>query len=130
MAYKLGSNSNSGAYDSMQKTGLIAGDQSIFNDGDPKKKVKVKVNRKGETITKEKIILPDGTKKKSKAVQGPTTYKINQAAEISANVGGKVDGKVEYFSPQAKFDPGTKTCLLYTSPSPRDKRQSRMPSSA
>ena len=25
---------------------------------------------------------------------------------------------------------GPKTCLLYTSPSPRDKRQSRMPSSA
>ena len=25
---------------------------------------------------------------------------------------------------------GTKICLLYTSPSPRDKRQSRMPSSA
>ena len=26
--------------------------------------------------------------------------------------------------------PRTKICLLYTSPSPRDKRQSRMPSSA
>ena len=26
--------------------------------------------------------------------------------------------------------PGVLTCLLYTSPSPRDKRQSRMPSSA
>ena len=26
--------------------------------------------------------------------------------------------------------PGAKPCLLYTSPSPRDKRQSRMPSSA
>ena len=25
---------------------------------------------------------------------------------------------------------GVSTCLLYTSPSPRDKRQSRMPSSA
>ena len=25
---------------------------------------------------------------------------------------------------------GAKVCLLYTSPSPRDKRQSRMPSSA
>ena len=25
---------------------------------------------------------------------------------------------------------GAKNCLLYTSPSPRDKRQSRMPSSA
>ena len=35
-----------------------------------------------------------------------------------------------------ELDPGTvapmltKACLLYTSPSPRDKRQSRMPSSA
>ena len=27
-------------------------------------------------------------------------------------------------------DPTPQTCLLYTSPSPRDKRQSRMPSSA
>ena len=28
------------------------------------------------------------------------------------------------------LSPGDKACLLYTSPSPRDKRQSRMPSSA
>ena len=28
------------------------------------------------------------------------------------------------------FDQNQVTCLLYTSPSPRDKRQSRMPSSA
>ena len=28
------------------------------------------------------------------------------------------------------FKLGSKNCLLYTSPSPRDKRQSRMPSSA
>ena len=28
------------------------------------------------------------------------------------------------------FMEGAKDCLLYTSPSPRDKRQSRMPSSA
>ena len=27
-------------------------------------------------------------------------------------------------------DPADRACLLYTSPSPRDKRQSRMPSSA
>ena len=29
-----------------------------------------------------------------------------------------------------KLNDHTKNCLLYTSPSPRDKRQSRMPSSA
>ena len=40
------------------------------------------------------------------------------------------------FSPNAHNEDGTvdvaeyATCLLYTSPSPRDKRQSRMPSSA
>ena len=28
------------------------------------------------------------------------------------------------------YTPNAHTCLLYTSPSPRDKRQSRMPSSA
>ena len=31
---------------------------------------------------------------------------------------------------KALKDEGYKVCLLYTSPSPRDKRQSRMPSSA
>ena len=29
-----------------------------------------------------------------------------------------------------KIDPKDQTCLLYTSPSPRDKHRSRMPSSA
>ena len=32
--------------------------------------------------------------------------------------------------PPGFFDKVGDTCLLYTSPSPRDKRQSRMPSSA
>ena len=32
--------------------------------------------------------------------------------------------------PDPAADPTVYTCLLYTSPSPRDKRQSRMPSSA
>ena len=35
-----------------------------------------------------------------------------------------------YFSYQIKFTDNPSGCLLYTSPSPRDKRQSRMPSSA
>ena len=39
-------------------------------------------------------------------------------------------GVQEFIAPS--FDPfeEDRTCLLYTSPSPRDKRQSRMPSSA
>ena len=46
----------------------------------------------------------------------------------------KVDAKkaVEAFvdTVSNELKEGGKVCLLYTSPSPRDKRQSRMPSSA
>ena len=38
-------------------------------------------------------------------------------------------GKGDFISNMAKLNPDN-VCLLYTSPSPRDKRQSRMPSSA
>ena len=38
--------------------------------------------------------------------------------------GSSGQGQANHFKPKGK------DCLLYTSPSPRDKRQSRMPSSA
>ena len=40
------------------------------------------------------------------------------------------DGKVEVKVYKAKKNEKSKTCLLYTSPSPRDRQKSRMPSSA
>ena len=43
------------------------------------------------------------------------------------------EGRVPLHTLRAEIDYATReanTCLLYTSPSPRDKRQSRMPSSA
>ena len=36
----------------------------------------------------------------------------------------------DWFLHEVRFDSTDMSCLLYTSPSPRDKRQSRMPSSA
>ena len=54
----------------------------------------------------------------------------NEAAQIAKDLAAKVDeaaaGKEN--APRFKFDQGT--CLLYTSPSPRDRTRSRMPSSA
>ena len=47
------------------------------------------------------------------------------AVELGLNVASKPDSQDICFVPTGKY-----TCLLYTSPSPRDKRQSRMPSSA
>ena len=46
---------------------------------------------------------------------------------------GEVEEEVDVEWEKRKLAPSTvtfKDCLLYTSPSPRDKRQSRMPSSA
>ena len=40
------------------------------------------------------------------------------------------DDRSVVLSVMAANTDGTNSCLLYTSPSPRDKRQSRMPSSA
>ena len=35
-----------------------------------------------------------------------------------------------FLLPQPETQTGSRTCLLYTSPSPRDRQKSRMPSSA
>ena len=54
------------------------------------------------------------------AVSGSGTAALN-SLEKELSLG-------EHLTPQ--YADGYYTCLLYTSPSPRDKRQSRMPSSA
>ena len=56
-------------------------------------------------------------------------------AEVSLGglftTGTDMENAADYLSLlSARYDQGVNVCLLYTSPSPRDKRQSRMPSSA
>ena len=49
---------------------------------------------------------------------------IKTVDNTKAPAAGDVDGSNE------TNDDGVKTCLLYTSPSPRDRQKTRMPSSA
>ena len=53
----------------------------------------------------------------------------NLAGEIWLNLSGRIFRQI-LEQPYERHLTGSITCLLYTSPSPRDKRQSRMPSSA
>ena len=65
---------------------------------------------------KNTVILFD----KARGPGGRASFK-----RIRGNIG--FDHGTQYFSPKT---PGFKSCLLYTSPSPRDVEESRMPSSA
>ena len=51
-------------------------------------------------------------------------------SELNENGEPKYSNQSIYECAHDWVSQGNKSCLLYTSPSPRDKRQSRMPSSA
>ena len=55
----------------------------------------------------------------------PLSVRSEGPAPVEGSHSWNVNAKIHYVYPGTKY-----TCLLYTSPSPRDKRQSRMPSSA
>ena len=55
-------------------------------------------------------------------------FKISARGKVIMPQAGKRHGMIKRTNSQIRKQRGT--CLLYTSPSPRDKRQSRMPSSA
>ena len=66
------------------------------------------------------------------AINCTSSETINAAIKGFAEA--ESDGIIQFSLGGAEFGSGlgvkNKVCLLYTSPSPRDKRQSRMPSSA
>ena len=75
------------------------------------------------------VSLPDGIHS-IKFEHGTTTGKrvvwVDNKEILRKNWMFKLVGKIEFAVSKSK----ALICLLYTSPSPRDKRQSRMPSSA
>ena len=64
----------------------------------------------------------DVTMKTDNVVIGATGDCKGNIETHNADIWGKFDGEIKAS--------GTLTCLLYTSPSPRDRTRSRMPSSA
>src|SRR5665811_1454436 len=86
----------------------------------------------GETVKMEKIASEPGTPIVFDKVLVVTTdagTQIGKPYVLDAKVSGTIlrttrDRKIRVFTYK------NKTCLLYTSPSPRDRTRSRMPSSA
>ena len=60
-------------------------------------------------------------------IDGNVIISINDNNDLKKYIGKFVEANISFAD---EYDLYGETCLLYTSPSPRDKRQSRMPSSA
>ena len=73
-----------------------------------------------------KVDLPASTAKPAPRPEKPVFVSVK--ADQKLYVGDDQVAAPDQLGPM--LDAKTKGCLLYTSPSPRDKRQSRMPSSA
>ena len=84
-----------------------------------------------ESISKEELYDVLSLRQKVFIIEQDCFYEDLDYSDQDANHlllyrNDKLVGYSRVFPPGIKY----KTCLLYTSPSPRDKRQSRMPSSA
>ena len=64
------------------------------------------------------------------ALDEPTNYLDNETLNALSSALRRFEGGILVISHHATFINDTCTCLLYTSPSPRDVEESRMPSSA
>ena len=98
--------------------------ESVGNDGSISNVLTVTVS--GDTFTGTDNVAFDGTKVSfgnvPTGLSGLATKRTDTTVEISLTGSATNNRDAD--------DVSTLTCLLYTSPSPRDKRQSRMPSSA
>ena len=74
------------------------------------------------------IVIGTGTNDPQYGHDAATIFQyLKNAAEVVANLGGP---KVHLAQLPPRDDEHSSVCLLYTSPSPRDRTRSRMPSSA
>ena len=80
-------------------------------------------------ILEELVLL--ARERKNNPVQGSYTHKLLEDKTLAKEkVLEEVNELIEAVEENSNKIHESADCLLYTSPSPRDKRQSRMPSSA
>ena len=83
----------------------------------------------GPSIGKTKISKNFLNKLNKEFDQKSISKKIDYSSKLASQIKNEIKISNNFIQKNLKNEI-SKNCLLYTSPSPRDKRQSRMPSSA
>ena len=94
----------------------------------------ISIERSRDTVVEHNTVLVNGYWAPIEVKFGTGGHSFrnnltNAPIQLRGTSGSLLEGNIEYATPGFFVSPGD-PCLLYTSPSPRDKRQSRMPSSA
>ena len=76
------------------------------------------------------LVLDDRVKETSTTTGTGTLDLSGAVSGFQTFVAGIGDGNTTYYAIVNRDEAEWETCLLYTSPSPRDRQKSRMPSSA
>ena len=116
-------NFNGVEFDGLDAPSLLGKDIKIYGKISSKGALRLDGVLEGE-ITASRLVI-----EKSAKVVGSVT---SEDLVIKGRIIGPVFGKKVRFGSSARVEGDTfhETCLLYTSPSPRDRTRSRMPSSA
>ena len=81
-------------------------------------------------IANHEVLLVNGTALNKEPSRGATIHAIEIAKKNSVSVVMDLDFRADQWEDYRSFGRVVRSCLLYTSPSPRDISGSRMPSSA
>ena len=117
--------------DEQNKKGGVLGQQLEAVVVDPASDWPLFAEKARELIEKEGVAVTFGawTSVSRKSVL-PVLEELNSPMFYPVQYEGEESSKNVYYTGAAPNQQAIPACLLYTSPSPRDKRQSRMPSSA
>ena len=94
---------------------------------------KDELKRSRIAITGIGVAAPNGnnlTEYRENLLNGKSGVSPYEIRYFGKTLAGVCDFDTRKYQDRREIRRGTRACLLYTSPSPRDKRQSRMPSSA